>query len=179
MTKRFLPFLILSALLVGCGAGTSSPGNGSSYVAGNGSVTFIEAKNRVAAPVISGTALDGANIAPLKGVSVLNVWASWCGPCRAEAPTLQAIATQYPNVYFLGLLTRDDDDAARAFLRRFKITYPSLHDDDLILEFGKTLPPNAIPSTVILDAKGRIAARISGEVTVAGLRGVLDKVLAE
>jgi hypothetical protein len=86
---------------------------------------------------------------------------------------------QYPKVFFLGLLTRDDDDAARAFLRRFKITYPSLHDDNLILKFGKTLPPNAIPSTVIIDSRGRIAARISGEVTVASLRGLLDKVLAE
>ena len=110
---------------------------------------------------------------------MLNVWASWCGPCRAEAPTLQAIATQYPNVHFIGVLTRDDDDAARAFLRRFKITYPSIHDDELILKFGKTLPPNAIPSTVIIDSRGRIAARISGEVTVASLRGLLDKVLAE
>jgi thiol-disulfide isomerase/thioredoxin len=179
MMKRLLPFLLLSTLLVGCGAGTSSPGNGSSYVAGNGAVTFIAPKDRVTAPSISGTALDGAAISPVKGVSVLNVWASWCGPCRAEAPTLQAISMQYPKVFFLGLLTRDDDDAARAFLRRFKITYPSLHDDNLILKFGKTLPPNAIPSTVIIDSRGRIAARISCEVTVAGLRGLLDKVLAE
>ncbi|MCG3769781.1 MAG: Thiol-disulfide oxidoreductase ResA [Nitrosomonadaceae bacterium] len=110
---------------------------------------------------------------------MLNVWASWCGPCRAEAPTLQAISVQYPNVHFLGLLTRDDDDAARAFLRRFKITYPTIHNDDLILKFGKTLPPNAIPSTVILDSRNRIAARISGEVTVAGLQELLNKVLAE
>ena len=86
---------------------------------------------------------------------------------------------QYPNVHFLGLLTRDDDDAARAFLRRFKITYPTIHNDDLILKFGKTLPPNAIPSTVILDSRNRIAARISGEVTVAGLQELLNKVLAE
>ncbi|CAB4680271.1 unannotated protein [freshwater metagenome] len=179
MMKRFLPFVLLSTLLVGCGAGTSSPGNGSSYVAGNGAVTFIAPNDRELAPKIAGTGLDGATIAPLQGVSVLNVWASWCGPCRAEAPTLQAISVQYPSVHFLGLLTRDDDDAARAFLRRFKITYPSVHDDELILKFGKTLPPNAIPSTVILDAQNRIAARISGEVTVAGLRELLNKVLAE
>ena len=179
MMKRFLPFVLLSTLLVSCGAGTSAPGNGSSYVAGNGAITFIDPQDRVRAPEISGTGLDGAPVPQLRGVSVLNVWASWCGPCRAEAPTLQAISVQYPNVHFLGLLTRDDDDAARAFLRRFKITYPTIHNDDLILKFGKTLPPNAIPSTVILDSRNRIAARISGEVTVAGLQELLNKVLAE
>ena len=172
------PFLLLLALvLVSCSATSSNQGVG--FVSGTGATTFIKKSDRVLAPKLSGTSLTGESIAINSGVAVVNVWASWCSPCRAEAPTLQALSTKYPNVQFLGLLTRDDNTAAKAFLKRFKITYPTLHDDSLLLEFGKSLPPNAIPTTVVIDKQGKVAGRISGEITVASLSELIEKVLSE
>jgi thiol-disulfide isomerase/thioredoxin len=107
---------------------------------------------------------------------VLNVWASWCSPCRAEAPALQELSEAHPEVQFLGVLTRDSLVAARAFVDRFKITYPSLADDGILLKFHGQLTPNAIPTTLIIDSEGKIAARISGEVTYSALEDLIERV---
>ena len=110
---------------------------------------------------------------------ILNVWASWCSPCRAEAPTLVALANKYTDVAFIGILTRDNPANAEAFERRFKIPYPTVIDDSILLGFKGSLPANAIPTTVILDKSGFVAARISGVVTVASLSKLIEKVSAE
>jgi thiol-disulfide isomerase/thioredoxin len=109
---------------------------------------------------------------------VINVWASWCAPCRAEAPVLQEFSVNYPDVQFAGILTRDNLSSAKAFYENYNLTYPTFIDDSLILGFGGSLIPNAIPTSLILDKEGKIAVRISGEVTVAGLKKMLDKVLS-
>ncbi|MEY3128360.1 MAG: hypothetical protein RIS06_916, partial [Actinomycetota bacterium] len=111
-------------------------------------------------------------------VTVINVWASWCAPCRAEAPVLQEFSVNYPDVQFAGILTRDNLSSAKAFYENFNLTYPTFIDDSLLLGFGGSLIPNAIPTSLILDREGKIAVRISGEVTVAGLKKMLDKVLS-
>jgi thiol-disulfide isomerase/thioredoxin len=107
---------------------------------------------------------------------VLNIWASWCSPCRAEAPALQELSMKHPEVQFLGVLTRDSLVAARAFVERFGIQYPSLVDDAILLKFHGQLTPNAIPTTLIIDTQGRIAARVSGEVTYSALEDLIEKV---
>jgi len=146
----------------------------------------INPADRVAAPDVSGTTLDGDQVAlsDFAGkVVVLNVWASWCGPCRGEAPALQEVAkvTASKGVQFLGLNTRDDVAAAKAFDARYKITYPSLVDADgqLQVQFRDSLPPSAIPSTLIIDRNGRVAARILGATTYSQLKGLVDDVAAE
>ena len=106
----------------------------------------------------------------------MNVWASWCSPCRAEAPALEELSKAHPEVQFLGVLTRDSLVAARAFVERFSITYPTLTDDALLLKFHGQLTPNAIPTTLIIDAQGNIAARISGEVTYSALDDLIERV---
>ncbi|NCX77005.1 MAG: TlpA family protein disulfide reductase, partial [Actinobacteria bacterium] len=151
-----------------------------SYVAGNGTVTFIEPKDRKMGPTFSGTTLDGENFElPHGGIVVVNVWASWCSPCRAEAGALQELSLAYPEVQFLGVLTRDTKVAAQSFVDRFGITYPSLTDDAILLEFHGQLIPNAIPTTLIIDSKSRVAARISGEVTYTSLKQLIEKVKSD
>ena len=181
MKFRFkaIAFLVLGVLLTACGGGGTSSSQ-ESFVAGNGSVTFINSDKRVEAPVLSGMTLSGTNYKFNVGqVAVVNVWASWCSPCRAEAPTLAALSNKYRDVAFIGILTRDNPATAEAFQRRFALPYPTLIDDSLLIGFKGSLPANAIPSTVVIDKKGQVAARISGEITVASLSDLIERVSAE
>jgi len=176
--RKIATLLILAISLSACG--NSSQVASKSYVAGNGTVTFIDSKDRKLGPTFSGLTLDGENFElPHGGVVVINVWASWCAPCRAEAPTLAALARKYKGAVFLGILTRDSEVAARAFQSRFDLPYPTLVDDSVLLKFRDTLSANAIPSTILIDKKGRVAARISGEITVASLSELIEKLHAE
>lgn len=182
-TYLALALLLLIPFLVGgCGATTENSSEGASigFRADDGSIAVIPAEQRVAAPVISGTTLDGAavTLSDYSGrVVVLNVWASWCGPCRSEAPLLAQAAEDNPGVQFLGLVTRDSQASAAAFAQRYSLDYPHLLDSDgaLQLEF-RDLPPKAIPSTVVIDQRGRIAARVLGEVHEGTLNGILEQV---
>ena len=174
--KKFLALLLIP-VLVACSSGVGFSANEQSFIAGNGVATFIPKANRKAAPAISGPTLDGSTFTPAPGkVLVLNVWASWCSPCRAEAPALQEMSSAHPEVQFLGVLTRDSLVSARAFVERFNITYPSLTDDGILLKFHGQLTPNAIPTTLIIDSEGKIAARVSGEVTYSALEDLIKRV---
>jgi thiol-disulfide isomerase/thioredoxin len=173
----FAPVIALA--LCACGGGGSSIAE-ESFVSGNGSVSFIQKSDRIKAPELSGKTLSGKNYAfNLGQVAVVNVWASWCAPCRAEAPTLAELSKKYSDVAFIGILTRDNPVNAEAFARRFALPYPTLIDDSVLIGFRKSLPANAIPSTVVIDKQGNVAARISGEVTVASLSELIEKVSAE
>ena len=177
--KKVAAFIVLAFVLTACGGGGSSTSE-ESFVSGDGSTTFIKISDRKIAPAITGLTLKGDNYTYEKDrVAVVNVWASWCSPCRAEAPTLVALANKYTDVAFIGILTRDNPANAEAFERRFKIPYPTIIDDSILIGFKGSLPANAIPTTVILDKAGRVAARISGVVTVASLSELIDKVSAE
>jgi thiol-disulfide isomerase/thioredoxin len=171
--------IALALLLTSCsGGGTSS--SQESFVSGDGAVTFMKAEKRVAAPQLAGTTLSGTQYSFSIGkVAVVNVWASWCSPCRAEAPTLAALSKKYPEVSFIGILTRDNPATAEAFQRRFALPYPTLIDDSILIGFKGSLPANAIPSTVVIDKKGRVAARISGQITVASLSQLIERISGE
>jgi thiol-disulfide isomerase/thioredoxin len=170
---------LVALMLSSCGGGGSSIAE-ESYVSGNGSVSYIKQADRIPAPRLSGMTLTGKNYTYDVGkVAVVNVWASWCAPCRAEAPTLAALSEKYSDVAFIGILTRDNPVNAEAFTRRFALPYPTLIDDSVLIGFRKSLPANAIPSTVLIDKNGDVAARISGEVTVASLSELIEKVSAE
>ena len=177
--KKFALLIALTFALSGCGGGGTSSAE-ESFVSGDGATTFIKVADRKIAPAITGLTLSGTNYTYTKDkVAVVNVWASWCSPCRAEAPILVSLANKYPDVAFIGILTRDNPANAEAFERRFKITYPTLIDDSILIGFKGSLPANAIPSTVLLDRNGRVAARISGVVTVASLTNLIERVSSE
>lgn len=174
--------IVLIMVLAGCAGDPSTTGDGRSFVSGDGTITVITAQDRIDAPELRGSTLDGDDFdstSVVGRVAVINLWASWCAPCRAEAPTLVRLAAEYDDVVFVGMLTRDNIDAAQAFVRRFGLTYPTIVDEELILRFGGALAPNAIPTTLVLDRQGRVAARLSGAVTDAGLSGVIDQILGE
>ncbi|MEY4023906.1 MAG: hypothetical protein RLZ23_867 [Actinomycetota bacterium] len=167
--KKLSLALAALLLLTGCSGGGSSAAT-DGFVAGNGSTTYVAIKDRIAAPVLSGMTLLGVQYElPKHKVAVVNVWASWCSPCRAEEPTLSALA----------ILTRDNLVNAEAFVRKRNSPYPTLINDSLLVGFSKSLPANAIPSTVVLDKNGLVAGRISGAVTIASLSELLDKVISE
>ena len=177
---KLISLLLSVFLLTSCAGGGISNQSENAFVSGTGTAIYIKASERKNAPVISGELLMGGSKSLIAGqVTVINVWASWCAPCRAEAPLLQEFSVQYPEVQFAGILTRDNISSAKSFYENFKITYPTFIDDSLLIGFKDSLIPNAIPTTMIIDKNNKVAVRISGEVTVAGLRELLDKVLAE
>ncbi|HAM45012.1 MAG: TlpA disulfide reductase family protein [Propionicimonas sp.] len=169
-------------LLAGCG---STQANTGGFVSGDGSLTVLPADERPQAPVIEGVTLDDERwtSADVSGkVIVYNVWGSWCAPCRSEAPALVAASQKLADqAVFVGLNTRDFDKAApRAFVRAFEVPYVNLFDPEgaLLLNFSGELPPNAIPSTIVVDLEGRVAARIIGETTESTLVGLIQDVAA-
>lgn len=163
--------------LTSCSTGGTSSNSESAYISGDGSAIVLNQSERVLAPKIEGETLDGSKFTSEPGkITVVNVWASWCSPCRAEAPTLEEFAIKNPNFQFVGILTRDNLTSAQGFVKRFGLTYPTLIDDAIIPSFRGSLPANAIPTTIVIDTEGRVAARISGQVTVATMREVLEKV---
>lgn len=177
--KKLVAACAALLFLSGCGNnGTQTAGE--DFIAGNGATSFIAANDRIAAPTLSGMTLLGTKYTlPKNQMAVINVWASWCSPCRAEEPTLAAMSQKYPDVNFVGILTRDNLVNAEAFVRKMKSPYPTLIDDSVLIEFSKSLPANAIPTTLVLDKNGKIAGRISGAVTIASLSELLDKVKSE
>jgi len=177
MKRIALVALATTFLLTSCSTGGTSKPNENAFVSGNGAAQLINVADRKMAPTVSGALLDGSSLTLEKGrVTVINVWASWCSPCRAEAPILEDFAKKNSQLQFAGILTRDNQSAAQSFVKRFQLTYPNFIDDAIIASFRGSILPNAIPTTLIIDKQGRVAARISGATTVALLKDLLEKV---
>jgi thiol-disulfide isomerase/thioredoxin len=177
-------------LVAGCSTGSDAVevNNGGEFrfVAGTPAGDVIPETQRAAAPGFSGTLLGGGDFdsAELAGeVAVLNFWGSWCPPCRVETPQFQEVYADVRDrgVQFLGLNVKETSEQfAQAFVDSEGIEFPSLYDPrgEVALAF-RDYPANAIPSTIVLDRQGRVAAVYTGEVAQDDLRAVLDRVLAE
>ncbi|GHF85573.1 TlpA family protein disulfide reductase [Streptomyces thermodiastaticus] len=180
---------VAALVLTACGSGGTSGGGGNTnFITGSDGIATVKKSERKPAPDLSGTTIDGKHLdlASYKGkVVVLNVWGSWCSPCRAEAPNLAKVAreTASKGVQFVGINTRDTStQPAREFEKNFDVPYPSLYDPTgkLMLRFKKgTLNPQLIPSTLVIDRDGRIAARALQALSEDKLRKMLDPVVAE
>ncbi|MDY0811547.1 TlpA disulfide reductase family protein [Kitasatospora purpeofusca] len=198
-TTRLRPRLAAAAVTAAAAALvlTACSSSGSS-ASGDGQIGFVTAKgsnistaavgHRQEAPDIGGDTLEGApaKLSDYRGkVVVLNVWGSWCGPCRSEADDLQRIWDKYKDqgVQFLGINTRDTEikNAVR-FEQEKGVTFPSIYDPAgaQLLKFPKgSLNPQSIPTTLVIDRDGRLAARAVGGQTDDALETMLQPVLAE
>jgi thiol-disulfide isomerase/thioredoxin len=175
------------ALVAGCSSGSADDG-GFQFVAPGGQtqISYPEAQRRPLAPIAGDSLLapgQPASSAQSRGqVVVVNIWGSWCGPCRGEAPALEQVAAASAprGVTFLGVDVRDDRDAAADFVRSRGISYPSIFDPpgrSLLVLSG--YPRNAVPSTIVLDRSHRVAAVFLTAVLASDLAPVVDRVAAE
>jgi thiol-disulfide isomerase/thioredoxin len=169
--------LIVAALALVAGCSSSASGVGQS--------AFFEVTKRHAAPRLTGELLDGGtfDLTQRRGeVVVVNFWASWCGPCRAEVAELVSVAdaTRSKGVSFVGVDVRDERDKARAFVTGHSVAYPSLFDPAgrAALDFSD-VPPNTTPATLVIDRQGRIAAVFRKALLREELAPVVEKVAAE
>jgi thiol-disulfide isomerase/thioredoxin len=185
--RRACSALVVGVLaLAACSTSNGAQTSGQSFVAGDQTITLLPPDKRPAPGALRGQTIDGQtlDLAAQKGHAVvLNVWGSWCAPCQKEAPALEKASQELKakGVAFVGINTRENGnrDAAAAFQRAYGITYPSLFDADsnALLALRGAVSANAIPSTVVLDPQGRIAARISGATTTNTLVDLVDDVL--
>jgi thiol-disulfide isomerase/thioredoxin len=185
--KRGAQFALVAVLLAGCSgsSGFVDTSSGSQrFVAGDGSGAFLPEAKRSLAPVLTGRSVHGAELdtsAYAGKVVVLNVWGSWCAPCKHEQPALERAwtATKALGVQFVGINVRDSSEVApQRHVERFGVTYPSFFDpkSQLVARFRGV---QAIPSTLVLDRKGRLAARVYGEVGYDDLVALVRRVAAE
>ena len=195
--KRLTPIaaiaVALSLALAGCTSDSlatdyDSHDANSNYVSPDGATKTIAPADRGSAVTWSGTTDRGDTVSSsdyVGKVVVLNFWYADCPPCRAEAPTLEKLNTTYSakGVIILGVNVRNTGPTARTFEKAHGVTYPSILDADyggMRLAFAGKISPNAVPTTLIIDAKGRVAARFSGLITSPSLVGtILDATLAE
>jgi thiol-disulfide isomerase/thioredoxin len=175
--------------LSGCSANDSlatqyRSGNGQNYIAGDGTVSEYAASNRGEPVSFTGTLQDGSTVSSKQyagKVLVVNFWYAGCPPCRVEAPDLESLSKKYAaqGVQFLGVNLYDSAQTAESFEKDKGVTYPSVLDRDtgsVLLAFSKTVPPKATPTTLVVDKKGRVAARILGAIPD---KSILDSLISD
>lgn len=162
-------------------------GDNKNYIAGDGTVSEFAAENRGKSIAWSGETESGGLLKSdqLSGVVVvMNFWYAGCAPCRAEAPDLVAVNNMFvgKNVQFVGINVRDTAETARAFDRNFGITWPSIIDaqsGSAVLAFTGVVTPQAVPTTLVIDKQGRVAARVLGQIEKSTLKALIQRVVDE
>lgn len=177
-----------AVFLSACSSGQDSlakqanSGDNKGYIAGDGSVTEYQEAERGDPVVFTGELFDGQAVTAesLRGKPVLlNFWYAGCAPCRAEAPDLQKLSEEFKDkIAFYGVNVRDEKNTAEAFERSFNITYPSFKDvsGKVLLALSTYVPAQAVPTTVILDDKGRVASRVLGQANPSILKTLVETV---
>jgi thiol-disulfide isomerase/thioredoxin len=162
-------------------------GDNKNYIAGDGTVSEFDQSSRLDPVAWQGQVEDGSYLSSqnLSGiVTVINFWYAGCAPCRAEAKDLEALYQKFlpSKVQFVGVNVRDSAATALAFDRAFGITYPSIIDNNsgaVVLAFTGVVSPQAVPTTLVIDRKGRVAGRVLGRMEPSILRAMIQKVVDE
>lgn len=179
-------------LLAGCSsdplAEQYSAGTTKNYISGEGTISEIKAADRgepISFESVTDSGVDVSSDDYAGKVLVLNFWYAGCPPCRVEAPELEEVnqAFQGQDVAFLGVNVRDQAAQSLSFAETLGVTYPSVMDADngnLLLAFAGTVAPNAVPTTLVIDKQGRVAARFLGAIDgPSSLRTIINDTLAE
>jgi thiol-disulfide isomerase/thioredoxin len=185
--------VVASALLLtGCSsdplADQFREGSGKNFIAGDGTITVYPLADRgdpieFSGETVEGESYDSADDAGK--VQVVNFWYAGCAPCRVEAPILQEVYVDVDAdaVSFVGVNVRDQAGTAAPFEKNYGITYPSVLDvetGEAQLAFAGKVPPAAVPTTIVLDRNGKVAARVLGQLKDASiLQTIIDDLLAE
>ena len=193
MRARLVALVAASALLLaGCASDQLAEqyreGSGKNYIAGDGTISEFPVSQRGDAIAFSGETVEGAafdSADTLGEVTVVNFWYAGCAPCRVEAPILEEVSQSFAGdaVSFVGVNVRDQAGTAASFEETYGVTYPSILDVEsgtAQLAFAGDVPPAAVPTTIVLDQDGRVAARVLGQLTEASiLESIIDSLLAE
>jgi thiol-disulfide isomerase/thioredoxin len=162
-------------------------GDNKNYIAGDGTVTEFALGSRPKAASWSGTTESGEEISStqLEGViTVMNFWYAGCAPCRIEMPELIELQTEFlpKGVQFIGVNVRDSAETALAFARRIDLNFPSVMDaktGSVVLGFTGVVTPQAVPTTLVIDAQGNVSARVLGRIDKGILTTLVKTVIEE
>jgi thiol-disulfide isomerase/thioredoxin len=190
--KRIVAVLLSVGLALGFSGCANDPlaeqfrsGTNKNYISGDGSVTEFQGERTRGtdwvAETFDGQLLDSKNL--LGRVVVLNFWYAGCAPCRAETPDLAQIATDFEakGVQVVGVNVRDTAETALAFARNLKLNYPSVMDIEsgsVVQAYTGVVSPSAVPTTLVMNAKGEITARVLGRFEASTLRSLIETALA-
>jgi thiol-disulfide isomerase/thioredoxin len=193
---RALPAVVTAAALLGllglsgCSGTSGKDPDGVTAYSGKrvqaGANGIFAVPDRHPSPLVKGESVAGdgtVDVSALKGqVVVLNFWADWCAPCRAEAPVLNEVyaRTKDSGVAFVGVNVKDDRNAAQNFERVMAVPYPSIYDQPAVqlTRFRKVIPQTP-PSTLLIDRQGRVAGIYNGAVTFTALQASVQALAAE
>ena len=192
--RKLLAALAISALVLTTSACANDSlaeqfrsGDNKNYIAGDGTVTEFALGSRPQAASWSGITESGEAISStqLEGViTVMNFWYAGCAPCRIEMPELIDLQTEFlpEGVQFIGVNVRDSAETSLAFARKIGMNFPSVMDaktGSVVLGFTGVVTPQAVPTTLVIDAEGNISARVLGRIDKGILTTLVETVIEE
>ena len=192
--RKLLAALAISALVLTTSACANDSladqfrsGDNKNYIAGDGTVTEFALGSRPIAASWSGVTESGEEISStqLDGViTVMNFWYAGCAPCRIEMPELIELQTEFlpEGVQFIGVNVRDSAETSLAFARRIDMNFPSVMDaktGSVVLGFTGVVTPQAVPTTLVIDAQGNVSARVLGRIDKGILTTLVKTVIEE
>ena len=192
--RKLLAALAISALVLTTTACANDSladqfrsGDNKNYIAGDGTVTEFALGSRPKAADWSGVTESGEALSStqLDGViTVMNFWYAGCAPCRIEMPELIELQTEFlsEGVQFIGVNVRDSAETSLAFARRIEMNFPSVMDaktGSVVLGFTGVVTPQAVPTTLVIDAEGNVSARVLGRIEKGILTSLVKTVIEE
>jgi len=183
--------LLIALAVVGCASGRDAVAQGGTFEfvspGGKTDIFYDPPEGRGAIGDVTGPDLitdQPIHLSDFAGkVVVINIWGSWCAPCRTETPELEKVftATKHHGVQFLGIDVRDDRSAAKDFVTDRHVTYPSIFDPPMrtVIALGRNYPTSVVPTTMVLDRRHRVAAVFLRALLAEDLQPVVERIAAE